>query len=409
MKRYLMRGTKHPFSFPDAFESFDKNLAAHNVGNYLFMDAAHRLLSTSVSEVVMGGYTLTKKRAQQVNSEYDGFILPMANLFHQSRVSALRALTEFIEELEIPVLLTSVGAQAPADMRFDSLMPIAEDVSRFCRAVLNRSHSIAVRGQFTASFLQSLGFHDVSVVGCPSLTLAGRSLKVRNVIDGFGRPVGYNASVNTNIAPELFSYVDSLPGSVYFPQDYTTLELMLWGHSRLRSNLDRRLPVHVDHPQFTRGRAEFMLDSVSWRERMRDFGLVFGPRIHGNIVALLAGTPAVVLCHDSRTLELAEFHGIPHFRPAEISGLRDFSTIVARADVAEFNKSHASHFDRYLSFLEGGGYTHIYSSGEEKFLSQYDETIRTSVRQPPVRATWAEMSSIERARLRRSRVKELRG
>jgi polysaccharide pyruvyl transferase WcaK-like protein len=37
-----------------------------------------------------------------------------------------------------------------------------------------------------------------------------------------------------------------------------------------------------------------------------------GSRFHGNIAAILAGTPALILAHDMRTKELCELFSLPH-------------------------------------------------------------------------------------------------
>ena len=47
---------------------------------------------------------------------------------------------------------------------------------------------------------------------------------------------------------------------------------------------------------------------------MKKYDLYLGTRLHGAIAALNAGVPALLFCHDSRTLEAAEFCGIPNVR-----------------------------------------------------------------------------------------------
>jgi polysaccharide pyruvyl transferase WcaK-like protein len=71
-------------------------------------------------------------------------------------------------------------------------------------------------------------------------------------------------------------------------------------------------PITLDHPLIRSDRVRFFLDPTTWFEHLAQYDFSFGTRIHGNIAALLAGTPALLLAHDSRTLELAEYHEIPH-------------------------------------------------------------------------------------------------
>ena len=47
------------------------------------------------------------------------------------------------------------------------------------------------------------------------------------------------------------------------------------------------------------------------RRTSAQLDFVFGTRIHGNVAAILAGTPAFVLAHDTRTLELASYFEHP--------------------------------------------------------------------------------------------------
>src|SRR5690606_33090243 len=53
-------------------------------------------------------------------------------------------------------------------------------VQRFVSAVLERSGSIGVRGDFTREYLARLGYGDehVDVVGCPSLFRDGEGLRI---------------------------------------------------------------------------------------------------------------------------------------------------------------------------------------------------------------------------------------
>ena len=87
---------------------------------------------------------------------------------------------------------------------------------------------------------------------------------------------------------------------------------MLDGTPLASGTPDSLLPVHPSHPFFREDRTRFYVDPWPWIDDLRDFDFSFGTRIHGTIAALLAGTPAVVLAHDSRTLELARYFDIPH-------------------------------------------------------------------------------------------------
>jgi polysaccharide pyruvyl transferase WcaK-like protein len=85
-----------------------------------------------------------------------------------------------------------------------------------------------------------------------------------------------------------------------------------------------------------------------------------GTRIHGNIAALLAGTPALVIAHDSRTLELARYHQIPHVLAGSLGPDSDIATLYEDVDVAPANTAFADRFAHYKTFLETNGLRHAF-------------------------------------------------
>ena len=82
--------------------------------------------------------------------------------------------------LTIPVVVVGVGAQANLSRDLESLAEVRSVTKVFVSAVLRRSASIGVRGQFTADFLQDLGFPEsaVDIIGCPSLFLHGPNFRL---------------------------------------------------------------------------------------------------------------------------------------------------------------------------------------------------------------------------------------
>ena len=89
---------------------------------------------------------------------------------------------------------------------------------------------------------------------------------------------------------------------------------MLYGSypkgKRMNAVAAKGAPITLDHPLIRSDRVRFFLDPKTWFDHLAQYDFSFGTRIHGNIAALLAGTPALLLAHDSRTLELAEYHEI---------------------------------------------------------------------------------------------------
>ena len=178
-KRILMRAGKSPFDVVSAEETYRRRILGGNLGNLLFTHAAHRALETRGTEVKAGGLVWRPKDAARINDEYDKFVVPLANAFRLGFAKELAQLTELISKLTVPVVVLGVGAQATRDYDASRLEPIAPAVKAFAGAVLDRSASIGVRGDFTLDYLNRLGFRDVDVVGCPSLFLNGDRLHIQ--------------------------------------------------------------------------------------------------------------------------------------------------------------------------------------------------------------------------------------
>ena len=184
MKRILLRSRKDPFRIVHAGAAIEENIFGNNVGNLIFSQASHKTLETSGTEVVANGFRAEASEAARINDEYDAFVIPLANAFRTSFVPHLNKLSALIEKLTIPVVVVGVGAQSDLDYGMDRMEALNKPVQRFVSAVLDRSASIGVRGEFTEKYLRGLGFNDVEVIGCPSMFMDGDRLTARYLTSG---------------------------------------------------------------------------------------------------------------------------------------------------------------------------------------------------------------------------------
>ncbi|RYJ04112.1 MAG: polysaccharide pyruvyl transferase family protein, partial [Actinomycetales bacterium] len=323
MPRVLLK-VHHPSLSPVGVdEVVANNVIGNNVGNFAFSYAAERALSAPENEVTAVATGSLFATPEVVNREYDHVVMPLANHFRASNIKALERQAKAMEQFTIPVTVLGVGGQASLDgeVPADEREAVEQATRRFVRAVLERGPSIGVRGEFTKSYLVDLGFDAdrVDVIGCPSLYLHGGTvpLHLPDAIDPQG-PLAINVSPYvTAMGPILVENLRRYPGMTYFGQDIRTLKLLVEG--KALPGDDPQLPLRPDHPAFAAGRTVFPLSMPVWMSELGRRQLSLGTRIHGNIVSLLAGTPAIVLAHDSRTLELARYHQIPHRQISELA------------------------------------------------------------------------------------------
>jgi hypothetical protein len=365
--RILIRSRRDPFTPTSALDTYARNTIGDNVGNLVFSNASHRLMSRQDNEVVSNQFKHDVSKAARINEEYDVFVVPLANAFRPSFHKQLDALTALIEQLTIPVVVLGVGAQAGTHRNLERLDPIEDSVKRFVSAVLDRSPAVGVRGEVTAEYLQNLGFSDVEVIGCPSLFMRGPDLHVEKTLPRLTRrsPLAINISPYVKqMGPITMAAYERYPHLTYVAQDRNTLRLLLEGDADPKDVGKRSLlPVHETHPLYREDKIRFFLDPWTWFDFLATQEFSFGSRIHGNIVSLLAGTPAVVLAHDSRTLELADYHEIPHRLVNDVPKDVDPADLYAEADFSGFNSGHQKRWETFASFMERSGLTHIYQGG----------------------------------------------
>lgn len=369
VQRILMRGHKSPFRVASATETLADNLIGNNVGNLVFAQAAYRLLDTSQGRVDVRKFS--EFVADEVNESYDVLVVPLANAFRPSFVAELRRMTRVIRRLTIPVVVLGVGAQSNLGKGNAPGEDMAPDVKDFVSAVLDRSASMGVRGESTAEYLAGLGFGAdvIDVIGCPSMFMNGPELTIDKLPGGIDRraPISFNVSPYLHrIGPLSLQFAEQYPNLMYAAQDHLTLGLMLHGKYKAKSAPPAGTPTTLDHPLIAQNRVRFCLDPRTWMQYLSGFDFSVGTRIHGNITALLAGVPALVLAHDSRTLELARYHEIPHRL------LRDRT--VERADLVRWYSTadwrptvhgHEERWQRLQQFLARNGLVHAFAEGED--------------------------------------------
>jgi hypothetical protein len=416
--RILLRAPKDPFEVVDAEQVLMRNLIGNNSGNLVFIDAAHKLLSVPGAEIVADRFDMTSRDARRINERFDVYAIPLANAFRPSFAPVLDRMTDVIRSLRIPVVVLGVGAQATLDYDWTKLHAIEPSVRAFVGAVLDHGPSIGVRGEMTADYLRSLGFRDVEVVGCPSMFMWGADLTVTRkvpeltpdsrialTVSPYVRPVG----------PIVKRHAEAYPNLIYIAQDIDSLELLLWGatHPDAYKQLDN--PAHLGHPLVRDDRTRLFLDPWPWIEELRHQDFSFGTRIHGTITALLAGTPGVVIAHDSRTLELARYFGIPHRTLREVDDSTDAADLYAAADFTSVVGGHAARWAVFRDYMTSHGLDNVFA--HEGAAAAWDERVAETPwppavrRDPAVRAPKGIGARVRRARFvarraaRRSQIK----
>jgi len=320
-----------------------------NSGNILFAQSVYKSLYTPRNQIDIDGYDPDFAGAEEMNDRYDAYVLPLANAFRPQFEEQLQRYTALIGRLKIPCIVVGVGMQAGLDLEELAGSPMDQTVQDFVSAVLDRSPAIGVRGEHTRDYLIRLGFRDVEVIGCPSLYFNGAELSLRppcGALDG-DAAIAVNHTPSAATAQFARNVLAFYPNSVFVAQED-------------RNAATWREIVSAISPGDAGDRVRHFKDIPPWLAFMKTRTFSIGTRIHGNIAALLAGVPAVVIVHDARTREIVRYHEIPHVSVDAITENSCIADMFASADIAAANAGAALRFGRYKEFLEKSGLDHGY-------------------------------------------------
>jgi Polysaccharide pyruvyl transferase len=365
MSDILLRARKDPFDVVTPEETLARNLIAENAGNLIFSTAAYKILATAETRITADRFVIDPGAADRINERYDAYVIPLANAFRISFEPVLIRMTQLIRRLRIPVVVLGVGAQTDIHNDPVRLERINGSVRDFVAAVLDRSPTIGVRGELTQDYLQRLGFRDVEVIGCPSMFIHGTNLQVTKRLQTLDRDARLAINVSPYVkamGPVVRHHVEHYPNLLYLAQDLPTLERLLWGDSGDPVAPDDPRPIHLAHPLYRDDKVRFFVDPWPWFDQLAAMDFSFGTRIHGNIAALIAGTPSFVLAHDSRTLELVRYHDIPHRLMVDMTDETDAAELYETADYGPLHDGHPGRLARFVAYLDRHGLDHIFRS-----------------------------------------------
>lgn len=396
MKRILMRAAVSPLDSVDPKRMIRENTIGGNSGNMIFPFSLFRTLMTDEDtqiDTIRTDHAFSPREAGQINETYDCFVIPLANAFRQEFRRELIYLADLVDRLSIPCVVIGVGVQAAIDADFHQAFPFDREAKRFVKSILRKSAKIGVRGEMTASYLKKLGFgeeKDFTVTGCPSVFMFGEQLpKPRE------GALTEDSLVCTNRKPPLpeafhrfmNASMKKLPNHYFLPQNLADVALLYGGVPLTLSkhkHFPEGYPTLPNHELFLQDRVRAFTNVPAWLDFLRQARFSFGSRIHGNIAAVLSGTPCFIFACDSRVRELAEYHQIPHMWIRDVTERTDIFEIYAKADFSSVGRGHARRFAHYIGFLEENGLEHVYDGRQAGEKLPFDRKLEGMEASPPI-------------------------
>lgn len=380
MKNYLIRAGQSPFDMFDIEDVIIRNSIGGNSGNLLYAQSVFRTLMVDENtKLTPNYYRYEPFDPSLVNEHFDAFVIPLADAFRPN-YPELGYMTKFVEQLTIPCVVIGVGLRAPFDYTPGKHFEFDNDVRKFVKAVLKRSAKIGVRGELTSSYLTSLGFkegQDHTVIGCPSMYTFGRELKVKDVPQTYDARVCVNATVTSNLTRAndfIFREARKFADYHFLPQLHSEYVLNYAGMP-YKHKKSGYYPDSIMSQEIQQRRVHTFCNAREWSDFTSTMDFSFGGRLHGNIGALLGGTPGLLFTKDARTRELADYHKLPSIPEVEISEDASIFDYIEKADFSTYKKIHPENFDRYTKFLDENGLDHIYNHDFSVGASPFDRTM----------------------------------
>lgn len=334
----------------------------HNTGNLAFHHAIRHQLGITSPSVPWGG------DLEKIDAAGDVAVLPCANQIG-SHLNYGGLASKF-ENIKQPMIAIGLGAQGGLDGKIPEVPQGSLD---WLRAIADHSGTsapnIAVRGQFTFDVLEKYGLAEKAVVlGCPTLfinpdpELGLRIAKNIRTPKKIAVASGHQRWLHlAKIEASLARMVSATHGS-YIGQSPLEMVKLTRGEGNqldeqsIKACRDYALP-ELDISEFIEWSNRYgnvFFDISSWMEHYKKFDLVIGARIHGVMLALQAGVPALCIAHDSRTLELCQTMRVPYVLSKDVSSgiSRDNLMSLIKFDPVEFDENRRILGEKYREFLE---------------------------------------------------------
>lgn len=331
-----------------------------NTGNLAFHYALDRLLGCNLPVVDWGAPSIA-------DTSGDIAVVPCANQLGEH--VDLGGIANKFGKIKSPIVAIGLGAQS--NLRGD-IPSIPAGTIEWLKTIIDHAPTeaanITVRGEFTYRVMERYGLSDSAVIlGCPSLFINPSNELGKIIAKNIREPkrIAVAASHRWEHLAELERSLAKLvaeSGGSYIGQSPLEMIKLTRGEAKLLSGdatvackeyicPNMTLSEFID---WTERYAHVFFDVPSWMEHYRRFDFVIGARIHGIMLALQAGVPALCIVHDSRTLELCQTMRVPYVLAKDvINGVqREDLLKLFKFDPDEFDNNRRMLAARFVAFLK---------------------------------------------------------
>ena len=320
---------------PQAYLKDSKELlaiAGQNIGNYAFRHALSMMFD-------LDGFFVTSFAGLDLLGEDEKpskIVVSCANWLGDSeqyeQSNGDRA--SILEKTDCRVVAFGLGAQAGSN---DAELSLGPQTIRLAKVLSERNRYLSVRDEYTYAILEKIGIKNAVITGCPSnfinldpnlgQAIATRAAACSQKKQSWGdlrthiSEISGGHSFSNQVLRQLFAVLHHSP-SFYILQSPVLFPLLLGGQEVVpEPYLSSQLAEFETIDQyvcFLKSKLLHFSSIDGWLDFARTCDLSLGMRIHGSIIPLQAGVPAMIIAHDSRTEGLSDFMDIPAISPESL-------------------------------------------------------------------------------------------
>lgn len=281
-------------------------------------------------------------------------------------------ITSVLAKTTVPIIAFGIGVQAPDNAE----VFVNDSTKRFLQLIADRSTTVGIRGELSKKALGTIGIKNARIIGCPTVYRNRRpEIHLKRVepdaIDRLGFTLRRNTHSRATLQRYLMRTLSVEHPTTLFCAGELEEKAIFYAARNLVSDpeavMSTAIETLIDDNWFF-GRNDPLIglyvsslavhESVAdFEAQMREMSAVTGFRLHGNLMALANGIPALYVTYDSRTREFVDTLGIPFVESRNMDRF-SFRKAWEAADFDKFERTYAERFEDLLAFLKENGMPH---------------------------------------------------
>ena len=245
-----------------------------------------------------------------------------------------KGIQDFVSKLNKPVIIAGLGANSFNGFDKSFHQKLNPDLINFLKFLSDHCINIGIRGHFTEEVLHNIGVDNTTVIGCPSFFEMGKNRKL----------VKKDIFKKDKILLTSYLPIEELKNNYQIMQDFQEQKII----KAVGFESFNEIQDGFEIKKLREKKYRIFSNIEEWKSFVSNFDFAIGNRLHGSILSINSGVPAICCNMDSRATEMCNYLKIPHIiEPTKYNIMDLYNSI----DVDLINNSYPRLYERYLSFL----------------------------------------------------------